>query len=159
MEKMIGEKRQSEVLCDVIRGMEYGEQITHTTISGIIGEKAGGTKYYSVIQKARKMLLEDYKVCLENVREIGYRVTMPDDFVKVSLNEYKSGFKRIKKGASVLQNAPVENMSEEGREAHRHVYDRTVQLDAFLNGVNVELKTLANKKPHPFAVAALQKQR
>lgn len=154
MEKMIGDKRQSEVLCEAILGLDYGEQITHTTIQNLIGERMRGQRYYTVVQKARKMLLEDHKRCLETVREVGYRVTMPDDFVKMSVNEYKHGFKRIQKGANILTNAPVRDMSEEGRTEYRHVYDKTVQLEAALKGGLVEIKTLAKKRENPLKIVA-----
>ena len=156
MEKIIQGKRQCELLCEYCANMEYGDTVTHTTIANIIGEKIGTVKYYTVIQKARKMLLNDKKVYLESVREVGYRKTIPDDFTKVSVNEYRIGFKRIQKGKNILTNAPISDMSEEGKADHRYVMDRTRQLEASWRGAIVEMKTIA-KKPSAFQIA-LSKQ-
>lgn len=149
MEKLVENKRQYERVCDVVSAMQYGDTITHRQLSEAIGEKVGTTKYYSIIQKARRILLSDYKICLESVREIGYRKVIPDDFVKLSINEYKYGFKRIQNGEKILVHAPVNDMSEQGREEYRHVHDRAVQLKAVLGAGVVELKLLSSRQPHP----------
>lgn len=153
MNDLIQNKKKSEVLIEAIMSLSYGDVITHKVISGIIEEPYPSTKYNSVVQKAKKSLLKDYSRCIEAIFGEGYRVVQPDDFVSQSLKHYKRGFKEIQKGSDTLTYAPVSDMTEEGKTVYRRVYDRTVILNASLQGAKVELKKLSERK-HPFAIAS-----
>ena len=64
----------------------------------------------------------------------------------VSQNHIKRGFNQVQKGADTLTYAPVKDMSEEGRNTYRYIYDRTKQLEAGLKGGVVEIKMLREKR-------------
>ena len=149
MNEIIENKRKSEVLAEMIATLNYGDVIFHKDISCLIEEKYPSPKYNTTVQKCKKILLEKYSRTIECVRGDGYRVVNPDDFVENSLQHYKRGFNEVKKGHDILSHAPVKDMTKEGRESFRKVYDRSVILQAHLKGVSVELKTLATKQ-HPF---------
>lgn len=151
MNDLIQNKKKSEVLIEAIMSLNYGDVITHKIISEIIEEPYPSVKYNSVVQKVRKSLLKDYSRCIEAIFGEGYRVVQPDDFVNQSLKHYKKGFKEIQKGSDTLTHAPVSDMTEEGKTVYRRVHDRTVILNASLQGAKVELKKLSERK-HPFAV-------
>lgn len=152
MNDLIQNKKKSEVLIEAIMSLNYGDVITHKVISDIIEEPYPSVKYNSVVQKVRKSLLKDYSRCIEAIFGEGYRVVQPDDFVNQSLKHYKRGFKEIQKGSDTLTYAPVSDMTEEGKTVYRRVHDRTVILNASLQGAKVELKKLSERK-HPFVLA------
>lgn len=152
MNEIIENKKKSEVLAEMIMTLGYGDVIKHSSISKIIEEPYPSNKYAATIQKTKKILLKKYNRCIEVIVGDGYRVVQPDDFVNQSLKHYKKGFKEIEKGTDTLYHAPVNDMTAEGVTVYRRVYDRAVILNASLQGAKVELKTLSNKKQHPFAL-------
>jgi len=156
MNEVIQNKKKSEILAEKFAETDYGDVLLHSEISIIIQEPYPSTKYSTTIQKARKILLHKYNKSVECIIGDGYRVIYPDDFVKDALKHYKRGFNEMKKGEDKLQNAPVQNMTEEGRIIFRRVYDRVVILNAAVQGATVEIKALA-KKPHPFALQGASK--
>lgn len=149
MKEIIENKKKSEILAEMIINLEYGEVITHTTISQVIQEIYPSQRYMSTVQKTKKILLNDYGRILESIRGDGYRVVKPDDYVNHSLRHYKRGFNEFQKGSDTLTHAPIKDMSDEGRNAYRRVNDRATLLQATIKGAVVELKTLGEKK-HPF---------
>lgn len=154
MNEMIENKRPSEVLCEKILQLNYGELITHAEISSIIKEEYGSMKYNSVIQNTKKRLLKNQRA-IESIRGQGYRVVEPDAFVDLSLGHYKKGFKEMQKGSDTLRFAPAKDMSIEGRNTYHRVQDRANALQAVLNGACVELKELRTKdgaRNHPMAI-------
>lgn len=143
-------KRQSEVLAGSIAKLDYGIVVMHSTISGIIGEPYGSPKYRSIINGTKKILQEKYSRHIESVHKLGYRIIEPDNTVNLSLKHYNRGAKEMQRGQNVLVNAPVKDMSTEGRETYRRVYDRAMLLNATVQKASVELKTVSKNKIHPF---------
>lgn len=154
MSELIKEKKKSEILAEKIASMPYGDVIYHSEIAEVIQEPVNTSKYYGTITKAKKILLKQYGKAIENIRDDGYRVVNPDDFVNISLGHYKKGFNEIQKATDTLTYAPVKAMSEEGRETYRRFNDRAIMLHASMSGIKTELKMLGEKK-HPF-IAALK---
>lgn len=149
MNEIIKNKTKAEIFVEVVMTMSYGDVISHSEISKVIGEPYGIPKYNSIIQKAKKILLNDYGRMLESIRGNGYRVVQPDNYTDHSLRHFKRSFNEAKKGTEILNHAPTKDMSEEGREIYRRVNDRALMLKASLAGSVVELRTLGEKK-HPF---------
>lgn len=149
MRHVVKNRSKADILADVIAGLDFGCVISHAEISDIIKESRNTTKYTSIVQRAKKTLIQEYGKVLESIRGEGYRVIMPDDYVNHSLKHYKRGMKEFNKGNATLDAAPTKYMSEEGRTAHRYVSERATILNASLKGGVVELKTLGEKK-HPF---------
>ena len=149
MKDIIKNKTKAETSVEIIMTMNYGDTISHNEISKVIDESYGLPKYNSVVQKAKKTLLNDYGRMLESIRGNGYRVVQPDSYTDHSLKHFKRSFNEAKKGATILSHAPTKDMTEEGRETFRRVNDRAMMLKASLAGSFVELKTLGEKR-HPF---------
>ena len=150
MNEVLKNKKKSEVLASEIKELHYGDVITHSQISELIDEDYPSTKYSSTITKAKKILEKD-GIYLESIKGDGYRIVEPDNVVNHSLKHYKRGFNEMKKGYDTLANAPIKDMSIEGRDTYRRVYDRAVTLSASMKGAVVELKTLGQSK-HPMAL-------
>ena len=108
MNEMIENKRPSEVLCEKILQLNYGELITHAEISSIIKEEYGSSRYNTVIQQTKNHLLKRQRA-IESIRGQGYRVVEPDAFVDLSLDHYKKGFKEMQKGSDTLRFAPAKD--------------------------------------------------
>lgn len=151
MNEIIENRKKSEILAEKLNELSYGDFISHGQIAAIIEEPYGSNKYSATIAKARKILLKKYNKTLECVIGDGYRITNPDDFVQQSLKHYKRGFNEMGKAHDTLEYAPVGDMTPEGRDTYRRVYDRAITLQAAMRGAAVELKTLGQKK-HPFAL-------
>lgn len=152
MNSIIKNKKKSEVLVEAISALQYGDIIKHDAIAELIETPYKSAKYNSIITQAKKKLLKEHGIVIENIRGDGYRLINPDDFTQASLRHYKRGFREMQKGSDTLEYAPVKNMTQEGRDTYRRVYDRSVTLQAALNGAKVELKTLGEKR-HPFLAA------
>lgn len=148
-------KTKSEILAEKINELNYGDFISHQQIASVIEEPYGSNKYTSTISKAKKILLKKYNKVIQNIVGDGYRITSPDDFVQQSLKHYKRGFNEMQKGYDTLEYAPTKDMTPEGRDTYRRVYDRAITLQAAMKGASVELKTLS-KKNHPFALENMQ---
>ena len=142
MGELINNKKKEEILYDYIIKLNYGDTILHQDIESIIQENHDSKKYQSIIQKAKKKLLESSKG-LENIKGVGYRVIYPDDYTDLSLKYVKSGYKRIDTGFKVLQHAPVNDMSKEGFERYRHIKDSVNRLHAMVAGGCTEIKMLS----------------
>ena len=155
MNEIIENRKKSEILAEELSKMSYGDFIPHGQIASIIEELYGSNKYSTTIAKARKILLKKYNKAIQNIVGDGYRVVNPDDFVQQSLKHYKRGFNEMGKAHDTLTYAPVQDMTPEGRDTYRRVYDRAVKLQAAMKGASVELKTLSKKK-HPYAIENMQ---
>lgn len=148
MNEVLNNKKKSEILAEKIKELNYGDIIKHDQIADVVCEKYPSNKYSSIISKTRK-LLENNGIFLESINGDGYRIVEPDEVVGHSLKHYKRGFKEMNKGYKTLENAPIEKMTDGGREIFRRTYDRATTLNAAMKGVSIELKTLGSKK-HPF---------
>lgn len=155
MNDVLNNKKKSEVLAEKIKEMKYGDIIYHSEIEQIIEEKHGSNKYGYTIKKAKGVLEKD-GIFLESISGDGYRIVEPDDSIQHSLKHYKRGFNAMQKGFNTLKNAPVKDMTPEGRDIHRRVYDRSVILAASMKGASVELKTLGEKN-HPMGLNNIKK--
>lgn len=142
---------KATILVESIKDLQYGDIIPHTHLAQMIDEEYGTSHYRSLITKAKKILENQYGIFLKSVHGEGYKIVEPDETTDVSLGHYKRGFRAMNKGYKSLKNAPLSQMSDVGRERHRKVADRAELLHASMQGVRVELKTLA-RKPHPMAI-------
>lgn len=127
---------------------DYGETVEHFKISALIEERNGSKEYQYIVQKAQKRLLDCGKM-IENVRGVGYKVVDPDDYTNQSAKCVISGARRINKGAKIIQNAPVQDMSPEGLQAYNTIADRMMILQATVAGAKVEINMLSGKRKNP----------
>ena len=150
MNELKNNVEKSDILVKVFMNHSYGDIILHSEIENAIDCKINSSQYGTVIQKTRKILLEKHNRAIRNIRGQGYEIVSPDKFTDYSLGFYKRGINTLKKGRNHLENAPVNDMSQESLEIYRRVNDRAIRLQAAMAGVSVELKSLA-KRNHPFA--------
>lgn len=125
---------------------DYGHTITHHEIAEIIGIRVFSKAYYGFVGRLRREMLRRQKM-MENVKNVGYRIAEPNSYTKSSVRQFSIAGKRMKAGTDILENAPLEKMSQEAREEHRRVSERVMTLQATMTSGLVELRIL--RKHHP----------
>jgi hypothetical protein len=136
---------RQEAIDSLVKAVEerkYGDILDFKEIGYIIHQEYGTHAYSDILQAARKRL-ELAGHMIVNVRGIGYKVCMPDDYTSEGVKRVRQGARRIDRGAKVLNHAPVNDMSQEVREAHNRVNDRMVRLQAAMAGASVEIHMLS----------------
>jgi hypothetical protein len=68
------------------------------------------------------------------------------------VRKMRQGARRIDRGAKILAHAPVNDMTQQAREAHNRVNDRMIRLQAAMAGATVEIHMLETSK-NPLALA------
>lgn len=132
--------------------LNFGDVITHEQLAYQLQVDVQSEEYRHKVVQLKERLLKAGKY-IENVRGIGYKVTNPDDYADVAINQYRLGFNRLSKGAEILHYAPTNEMTQEGLANYNKVFDRAKQLHASLAGGVVELNLLNRKNGHPFLQA------
>lgn len=140
-----------DALVKAVNERNYGDILDFKEIGYIIQQKYGTHAYSDILQAARKRLELSGHMIL-NVRGIGYKVCMPDDYTQEGVKRVRQGAKRIDRGTKVLNHAPINDMSTAAREAHNRVNDRMVRLQAAMAGASVEIHMLSSNK-NPLLVA------
>ena len=134
-------------LVNAVEERNYGDILDFKEIGYIIHQEYGTHSYSDILQAAKKRL-ELAGHMIVNMRGVGYKVLQPNDYTKEGVKRVRQGAKRIDRGAKVLNHAPVNDMSQEVREAHNRVNDRMVRLQAAMAGASVEIHMLsATKNP------------
>lgn len=140
-------KESIDVLVKAVEERNYGDVLSFDEIGHIIGEEHGTVKYGDILQEARKRLIEAGHMIV-NVRGIGYKVCQPDNYTCEGVRYMRHGARKIDRGAKILSHAPVNDMSQEAREAHNRVNDRMANLQAAIAGASVEIHMLGTRN-HP----------
>lgn len=140
-------KRQEAInsLVKAVSERKYGDILDFKEIGYIIHQEYGTHAYNDILQAAKKRL-ELTGHMIVNVRGFGYKVCMPDDYTQEGVKRVRQGAKRIDRGAKVLNHAPVNDMTQQAREAHNRVNDRMVRLQAAMAGATVEIHMLGKSQ-------------
>lgn len=138
-------KNSIDGLVKAVENRSYGDVLTFAEIGSIIGQSYGTMAYSSILQAARKRLIEAGHMIV-NVRGIGYKVCYPDGYTGEGVRYMRQGARKIDRGAKIISHAPVNDMSPEAREAHNRVNDRMVSLQAAMAGASVEIHMLEWRK-------------
>jgi len=134
-------------LVKAVKERNYGDILDFKEIGYIIHQEYGTHAYNDILQAAKKRL-ELAGHMIVNVRGVGYKVLQPDDYTQEGVKRVRQGAKRIDRGTKVLNHAPVNDMTQQAREAHNRVNDRMVRLQAAMAGASVEIHMLsATKNP------------
>ncbi len=144
-------KEAIDALVRAVNERNYGDTLDFKEIGYIIQQKYGTHAYSDILQAAKKRL-ELAGHMIVNVRGIGYKVCMPDDYTQEGVRRVRQGAQRIDRGTKVLNHAPVNDMSQPAREAHNRVNDRMVRLQAAMAGASVEIHMLG-KSQNPLLAA------
>ena len=142
---------KGKALAEYISSFDYGTVIHYQDIEMITKEKRGASRYYNSIYKA-KSILESNGKAIKSIGGGDYQIIYPGDYSGAYVRQVRLAKTRIKRGGKIIRNAPVNDMSDEERQTFNHVSDFHAQLNAKLIGSYVEVKRLASKKDHPFAV-------
>lgn len=132
-------------LVKAVSERNYGDTLDFKEIGYIIHQEYGTHAYNDILQAAKKRL-ELAGHMIVNVRGVGYKVLQPDDYTQEGVKRVRQGAKRIDRGAKVLNHAPVNDMTQQAREAHNRVNDRMVRLQAAMAGATVEIHMLGKSQ-------------
>lgn len=136
-----------KALVDKFLTMEYGDTLEHYKIEAIINLRQKDRDYQSVIQAAKKQL-EEMGRTVKCTRKVGYQLVMPDEYSDLAAHYVQDATKRIRHSKRILDHAPEDKMTPEGRDMYRHMKDRMTTLAAFMQGARTEVRELTAKK-HP----------
>jgi hypothetical protein len=131
-------------LIPIAEGWEYGTIHTHDEISDIMKLSPKTAKYYGMVGRANKKLMQGGKM-LVNVKEKGYQVVNPDDYTDKSLEKFKQGANKIRQAHIIVDYAPVTKMSETGLKRYRNYADRLGIARAIMEGSYKEVSILARQ--------------
>lgn len=134
-------------LVDQFLAMDYGDTLEHYKIEGIINLRQKDREYQDIVQAAKKRL-EEVGRTVKSVRKVGYQLVMPDDYVDIAASHVRTATKQINHGKQILDHAPEDKMTPEGRDTYRRTHDRMTALDAIMQGARTEIRVLTVKK-HP----------
>lgn len=135
-------------LVDKAKNWGYGDIYTHGEIARIMQVKAKTPKYYNSVATANKHLLLAGKR-LKNINGIGYQVLRPDDYINESAREVDRAKNKVRRAVAISAYAPVELMTEEGRERHTSYTDRLAAFAALAQKETTQLKILAANDKAP----------
>lgn len=112
-----------EQVVDMVVTLEYGDIVTHDRLASLIGERRGSRKYNTILTKVSKVLITRQKA-LENIRNVGYRVTRPENYVDLALSQIKRGRNSLEKAQTLIACTPVDELTPEQVEIHSEVSNR-----------------------------------
>lgn len=143
-------KKPQEILAEFFTAKSYGDVVTHSEIGRIISysREHNRSKYNQIVQAAKKILLKEHGKLIECVRDYGYRLVEPGDYVQASGVHNRRGLIEIRKGKDILDYAPVNDMTSDERIVYNRFHDQETRLVASMEGAVCQLKILG-KKSHP----------
>lgn len=78
--------KQVENIVNYIMRKNYGDIVYHQEIAEIIGTQYNSYQYRSVVNSAKKKLLESGRM-IESIRKSGYQVVEPDNYTNSSVKQ------------------------------------------------------------------------
>lgn len=138
-------------LADYIAEKPYGSFIYYQDIERVTDTKFQTMRYYSAIQKAKR-ILETKGKAIKCTGKGTYQVLCPGDYTDAYAREVRLAKKRIKHGGKILKGAPKQDMTQMELQDFNHVSDFHTRMEAYMKGSYVEVKQLTEKK-HPLASA------
>ena len=96
---------------------DYGTVHSHQEIAKIIGVDAQSSRYYSIIQKAKKGLIQRRKLLETHINK-GYFVTEINRYNEITLDDVRKSQKYLELSVLKSKYAPIELMDEQTRKKH-----------------------------------------
>lgn len=100
------------VIVGLIQTREYGESIPHAEIAAATGLSYGTQRYFQQVQRARRVLLTEWRKELETLKGTGYRLVNPDEFNGRFRRQLRLAGRPIRQGLRVLVAAPAERLTD-----------------------------------------------
>lgn len=128
-----------------ITGMQYGTLITHESMGAMVYEKPGTTKYYSIVNKLRKYLMETYSVFLRTFQKKGYEISKPEEQVKVCEHVCVRGVKLIGKGVNNMTHIDMNKIPDDKRKETIGICNKYGSINGMLK-MGMKQKALEENK-------------
>jgi hypothetical protein len=102
-------------LFETLRNQEYDTFIPHERVESIIGHlrRTAAEKYYSIVERWKREMLEQASRQIENVHGKGYRIILPNEFRGSATKQIKFGHRRMRKAGKIIVNTPMERLTDE----------------------------------------------
>lgn len=133
------------MLAEIAENWAEGSFHSHQEIASILRLSANSSRYYSVVQQARRLLLKK-RILWVSVKDAGYRVALPDEFTSAVRSNVVGASRKMRKAQLVDMATPVERMTEEGKKRHINLSDRLRVHAAMMSGVVKEVLQLADPR-------------
>ena len=132
-----------EQLTNIAINWQTGTTYTHDEIAKIMALKPCTQKYYNQMKKAIEELTRS-GVRLANIKNVGYKVIMPDEWAIEAERKVKKGGKNLAEAHMMLNHAPLLQMSEDNRNKCLKIHDMIIKQKFMLSGGVTEIN-LQNK--------------
>jgi hypothetical protein len=89
--------------------------IPHKDIEGVIGitRKLAASKYYGIVNRWKKAMLEEAGKQIECISSEGYQIIKPEEFRTSATRQMKFGHKRIKKAGQIIVKTPMDLLEDD----------------------------------------------
>lgn len=136
-------------LVDKAKNWDYGETHTHKEIEEMTGVAYNSTKYRSMIERAKKELLDNHQKLLKAIPGVGYRVLIPDHMTDEVTTLFRAGIRRVEKGVWVGMQTPLSLLSHEKQDVHKRIMDHYACGLAMMKGKQTEVSEIIRLKLSP----------
>lgn len=110
-----------QVVVDLVEEHQPDDVLSHAEILAALREgtdrEIGPEHVYRAAGAASRWLIKNEKKALVTMRGQGYRISVPDDFHSLTLVRRDRASTQLNRGREVLENAPLDGMTEAVREA------------------------------------------
>ena len=107
-----------------LRDMDYGTEFTHDEFSKIMGIPCKTQRYYNAVGRCTRELWTEQKH-IENIKDKGYRIVMPNEHLRHSTKKVKQAARRFRDGVLVSGATNEKMLNDEER---RHLDDHNARL-------------------------------
>jgi len=110
---------------------DYGVVIAHGTLATLTGLTSQSRRYFSQVQRARRVLLAEWQRELESMPGIGYRLVEPPEFTGRSRRQLRLSQRRVKRAGAILVAAPQHLLTDAENAANANMLAKVGALEAF----------------------------
>lgn len=100
------------LIVELVSPRDYGETVSHQEIAASTGLEYGSRRYFQQVQRARKVLLTEWRKELETVASVGYRLVTPNEFHSRFRRQLRLAGRPLRQGVRVLVSAPAERLTD-----------------------------------------------
>jgi len=113
----IGERARWRALVDEFARVDRGETITYERLGELLGLHPDGERHAisAAVRKASKALSREHDRSLVNVRNVGYRVALPDEHVDLAGDQQRRSGRALVRARAHVEHVDLSALTEEGR--------------------------------------------
>jgi hypothetical protein len=135
---MIGTVRphpEWRLLVEYLKDRAYGSAVAHAELAEVGSLVPQSSRYFSQVQRARRVLLVDWQRELETVAGQGYRLVEPSEFFGRVRRGLRLTGRRLRATRRIAASAPSHLLTDEQNCRMADIQAKTGKLDAFYRTV------------------------